>query len=92
MKIAGIGDIRRSRSWNYDLDKPYYEYAEWKAVWENLPSLECRAAICRTPTPRQNTATEAVSGSYVQVGDTKKENKTDVDGTYPEFQFTNKKL
>ena len=34
--------------------------------------------------------TEAVSGSYVQVGDTKKENKTDVDGTYPEFQFTNK--
>ena len=73
-----------------DLDKPYYEYAEWKAVWENLPARMPGSYLPDSDSETEYRVTEAVSGSYVQVGDTKKENKTDVDGTYPEFQFTNK--
>ena len=73
-----------------DLDKPYYEYAEWKAVWENLPARMPGSYLPDPDSETEYRVTEAVSGSYVQVGDTKKENKTDVDGTYPEFQFTNK--
>ena len=73
-----------------DLDKPYYEYAEWKAVWENLPARMPGSYMPDSDSETEYRVTEAVSGSYVQVGDTKKENKTDVDGTYPEFQFTNK--
>ena len=73
-----------------DLDKPYYEYAEWKAVWENLPARMPGSYLSDSDSETEYRVTEAVSGSYVQVGDTKKENKTDVDGTYPEFQFTNK--
>ena len=73
-----------------DLDKPYYEYAEWKAVWENLPARMPGSYLPDPDSETEYRVTEAVSGSYVQVGDTKKENKTDVDGTYPEFQFINK--
>ena len=73
-----------------DLDKPYYEYAEWKAVWENLPARMPGSYLPDSDSETEYRVTEAVSGSYVQVGDTKKENKTDVDGTYPEFQFINK--
>ena len=73
-----------------DLDKPYYEYAEWKAVWENLPARMPGSYLPDSDSETEYRVTEAVIGSYVQVGDTKKENKTDVDGTYPEFQFTNK--
>ena len=73
-----------------DLDKPYYEYAEWKAVWENLPARMPGSYLPDPDSETEYRVTEAVSDSYVQVGDTKKENKTDVDGTYPEFQFTNK--
>ena len=73
-----------------DLDKPYYEYAEWKAVWENLPARMPGSYLPDSDSETEYRVTEAVSDSYVQVGDTKKENKTDVDGTYPEFQFTNK--
>ena len=73
-----------------DLDKPYYEYTEWKAVWENLPARMPGSYLPDPDSETEYRVTEAVSGSYVQVGDTKKENKTDVDGTYPEFQFTNK--
>lgn len=52
---------------------------------------ECRAGyLPDSDSETEYRVTEAVAGSYVQVGDTKKENKTDVDGTYPEFQFTNK--
>lgn len=73
-----------------DLDKPYYEYTEWKAVWENLPARMPGSYLPDPDSETEYRVTEAVSDSYVQVGDTKKENKTDVDGTYPEFQFTNK--
>lgn len=73
-----------------DLDKPYYEYTEWKAVWENLPARMPGSYLPDSDSETEYRVTEAVSDSYVQVGDTKKENKTDVDGTYPEFQFTNK--
>ena len=73
-----------------DPDKPYYEYEEWKAVWENLPARMPGSYLPNLTAKTEYRVTEAVSGGYGQVGDTKKENKTDVDGTYPEFQFTNK--
>lgn len=38
-----------------DLDKPYYEYAEWKAVWENLPA-RMPGSYLPDSDSRQNTA------------------------------------
>ena len=64
-----------------DLDKPYYEYAEWKAVWENLPARMPGSYLPDPDSETEYRVTAAVSDSFVQVGDTKKENKTDVDET-----------
>ena len=73
-----------------DPDKPYYEYAEWKAVWENLPARMPGSYLTNLTSKTEYRVTEAVSGGYVQVGDTEKGEKTDGNVTYPEFRFTNK--
>ena len=72
--------------------KPYYEYDEWKAVWEDLPARMPGSYLGENGTT-QYRVVEETSGSYVLVNsDTGEVLGEDGKTTYPEFQFTNKAI
>lgn len=71
--------------------KPYYEYDEWKAVWEDLP-LRMPGSYLGENGTTQYRVVEETSGSYVQVSSDIGEVEGKNGVTYPEFQFTNKAI
>lgn len=73
--------------------KPYYEYDEWKAVWEDLPARLPGSYLGEDKNgTTQYRVVEETSGSYVQVSSDIGEVEGKNGVTYPEFQFTNKAI